>query len=754
MNRPLRDSLYSFATRHMDPIRLANHLAGPKDALPADQIRIIARELWLVFAEHDRWADWYYDQNHLHSSDPHAFFEYVYHRTSSLRAITVLIAWAVKWNGETIAALMELQKRVSSMVRKPPHDRGGTDFDSAAGQTFEWFLPKVMGLDPKVGSLADQLNAIRLMRLNWLTAVWKNRGEDLAITTGAERTILWIRWLIAEDLPRLRSPFGSIEPADPSLKKKYRLGRENFENFNEQAESQFRKLAVNWLELWSRLAFNRMDYKTSRLLWEAMREPTSKLAINSKKSSEPDGDRLNRIQMEIAKTQACESLFSYTFAHDMEQKVVPQQSNAFQSACARLAEMELKVRSSINSPEDQLTPVHRNQILVLEIRTWLLQLLLDAHECRKEGLKYWIGFPLSNVTSDDDIWTGARTYCQEAIDELHSWLSDELAQEPHTRIHHVWLEICRARIELLLNNAMEKRINGGVEYRPDFEKAYSCLDAARSFAKGEPEHRRAIVELYAVQVTMAHAEYFLTKTDPGRDQTSAGRNKLHAALEALGRAQELLRRGRRNTRWWRFFYNLRARIQVWLIWERAHRAQMPSEEQPSRSEEEIQRRFQQKLVRILERVRSGLSAIRHRANLEPRPVLTISDLRRYTRYPFHIWQALYYVGSAATMEETRQHFQRSGGPPKFCEDEEAACLQRYQVLFREQFRNFTESFGLDCESEATLDDLLPRDESPLNHLRLSQVLHKRSVERDVRSYVCVLPVNRFNLYSRNSSGFR
>src|SRR5262249_24841805 len=95
MNRRLRDRVYTENSTHT---KAEDITAGFTGKLKND-LKTLA-QLLLLSLHHDRIARYYYHQTYVMSKDPQAFFEYVYHRVSSIRYLAKL-ALALAWSSDS-----------------------------------------------------------------------------------------------------------------------------------------------------------------------------------------------------------------------------------------------------------------------------------------------------------------------------------------------------------------------------------------------------------------------------------------------------------------------------------------------------------------------------------------------------------------------------------------------------------------------------------------------------------------------------
>lgn len=521
--------------------------------------------------------------------------------------------------------------------------------------TGDWFHPSLKEY-PKQDVDFAGLNEVRLVRLQWLAAVWETSGDDLLVTTGAERVILWIRWLLKRDFTHCCFPVG-----DASLLKapKGASGISNIKpsDFNDKPiRDALASLHANWLKLWVRMAFHRMDYDTAIAVAtqlnhsQQVASPPLRACIRLQPPSDLNLLR-HQAELLILEAKGCSQVFSS----------MPASSDAdrFRAIMDTTREITQKA-DSIKGDYPQL---------YLEAKAWSLQLTLDSLEC--------LSAESTSLCTGD-----LKTVCDRAIDDLHSFRSLAKVDEPLLNVQHMWLMICRARLAIHATSKCESL---------DWNAAYSDLEAARSFAKSGRPHHQAIVELYAAQILIAHAEWFLLA--PERDSTltaecDAAMNKLTGCRAALARARESLRIGRRNTRWWRLYYNLQVTRTIWLVIH-AIRSGPPVQD----AKTETPQRLLVAELKTFQTIRHGLSSIRHRINLEPRPVLSLSQLVSVCRVPASLLRTLFEVGFIRVLQCCPKTKERTAGPS------DADLLERDFEAHAHRFRHSLAEFGLPDDTE-------------------------------------------------------
>ncbi len=766
MSRTIRDEWYRRATIDMSPAWLTLKLGLPDSAtsLPPESIaagspatdteslppvsaraeqrmdqRRIAVELWYVFAEHDRWADWYYLQNHHHSADPHSFFEYVYHRVSSIRALTVLVAWAIRYEAETQDAITQFMLRVEELMKYGSGD--------------QWYLADVHALvqDWKRKSsgdaagihnkaLADRINELRIVRIQWLGAVWLRAGDELEVTTGAERIILWIRWLIAVDLPQMLAP--ASEKMDEALKTCQAAW---WRPFHDSASQHIQSLFQRWIELWQKLAFHRMDYGTAKSLAVRLIELYNKHDKSARmpfKMLWPETPGSQQKQQSVEKQVSacwtflralgCQALFS---AHDIDKQI----KNNAQPSLTQTETID-RVCRELGLWEEHLEQRYqdrKNPDLSLNLRVWRLQIALDGYDCLNVApsvlatLFHQISAETSGKIKYRDAVRVGHDVCGEIQDDLHKWLSAQRFTDADSLIHLVWLQILQARLFVMNAGdiAISRQTSTSVSKNADFEQAYAALEAARSYAMNLLPHRQALVELYATQICLAHVELALASDDR---VLGTGEQKLQAAWASLTRAFEHLRRGRRNTRWWRLYYNLRTQHAVWRLWQYCCSPLILDQSHEGVPgglirDKMIRRNTQREIVRVLRFIRSGLSAIRHRSNLQAEGLLTIQQLKSRAPYPYQLWRALMTIGRWAILR-LKQELEKQADS-----SEDSLFAREVAQMYVSQCVDMTMKLGYVCSEEEILSQHQQLSQNYDRNLSLVDFL-----DDDLRPHLCML----------------
>ena len=646
MNRNLRDGLYSLTTDVCAPDELKNRIEaweGDANAGDNESLQSAVKQLWLLFAEHDRWADWYFDHNHIHSGDPHAFFEYVYHRSTSLRIIAILKRLAFNKNASvaklTAGAIQKVTEDVIQLTR-------GSESPNISGT---WFLQSFNTLsDGLIDQLPDRLRNLQLTRVKWFATVWSKCRGDLANTIGAERILHFLRWILSQDFGQYRSELteGSTGASQDEL------------------EQQLEELKGILVREWQHLAFQRMDYAAA-----------AKIAAFQSVS--------DVLQW---RANGCEAIYPSA-----------RSSSALNPSTCITAIGQLKTLATNKSNSNE-------QQEGLMAGVWALRLGLDAEECTREPAKL-ASLKDAFDTNATGLSAALSNYCEKQLENLHGWLATDPIEHADSSVkNQLWLRICRSRIHLL-----ECTETTAVRH---FEAAYLLLDAARSFAKNQPPHRQGVVELYAGQTLFAHAEFLsLDKVKP-----SAARSKLAAARSAMTRAAAHLRAGRRGTRWWRYYYNLVAKLAIWECLLECQSLKDVSDSGEVLDANEIDR--QNKVVSTLMTVGRGIEGIRSRTYLQATPVSNLKDLKAYAAYPYALCRALYRVGW--TLLEVL--------------DQEG----KYKELWTVQFGNLLALNGL-CNDPSKTKGILDKWAAELRDYPTSCL---REILGESAFEVCLLPWNR------------
>jgi hypothetical protein len=190
MNRELRDRIYSGHSRQTRTEALARILAGePPSAACLAQLLLLA-----LFQ--DAIARYYYFDTFIPSRDPHAFFEYVYHRTSSIRYLTRLVlVLELGRRHPAPPGWSALYARLKGLCEPP--------FDLSANEVFLEAVEK----EPQWQELIDRLNERRAREIASLRLAWSFAARELLVRVPPDQLVSWCQWQIDDDLPKFATRF-------------------------------------------------------------------------------------------------------------------------------------------------------------------------------------------------------------------------------------------------------------------------------------------------------------------------------------------------------------------------------------------------------------------------------------------------------------------------------------------------------------------------------------------------------------------
>src|SRR5262249_10270921 len=131
----LRDTIYGWNSRYTsrsDPERpyqryVKNHEPPPEGEEAVRELQRLLGQAFLLALHHSRIARYYYSENYVQSNDALAFFEYVYHRVSSIRYLAQLLEVLDRYPcGSSVSRqLTEYLAELCKEVFLPDGDRPG-----------------------------------------------------------------------------------------------------------------------------------------------------------------------------------------------------------------------------------------------------------------------------------------------------------------------------------------------------------------------------------------------------------------------------------------------------------------------------------------------------------------------------------------------------------------------------------------------------------------------------------------------------
>ncbi len=188
MNRELRDRTYVRHSQHTRTEAMHDIVGGKAATLEG-----LAQALLLALFQ-DSIARYHYFDTFIPSRDPRAFFEYVYHRVSSIRYLTRLVlALEVGCRRGAPPGWADVYAKLTAVCRKP--------FDLTATEVFQ----EEAADNPR--KLIDALNGRRVREVASLRLAWSFAARELQTRVPAEQLTSWCRWLILDDLPKFETAF-------------------------------------------------------------------------------------------------------------------------------------------------------------------------------------------------------------------------------------------------------------------------------------------------------------------------------------------------------------------------------------------------------------------------------------------------------------------------------------------------------------------------------------------------------------------
>ncbi|OWK46474.1 SIR2 family protein [Fimbriiglobus ruber] len=522
MNRSRRNAIYSHFTNHTSQVRMDEVVRNePNDDHPSGELARknkfgeAVRQTFRAFTEHDCIATTYFE-TYLASKDAAAFFEYVYHRVSSIRYLSKTCVLV----GVDCGAAQQALVKDDWTLRKNPNYG-----DDVGGMLWKDFFANTE-------DLSKQLAAVLQARYEFLLDAWRQSADSLRYQAPAGQIIFWVRWLLSDDFDRMfpEKLAGKI------------------------AGSQSAKLVLQrfLLELWGESAFERMDFYSAAAVFQDLER------------LEETSERKGRASL------ACQRALAYAsaFSGDLD----------YQSAGSGI---------SIDDKPGKLS---------LEARLWKMSAALAALET-----------PI--YTGD-----GKRIiHVTDAIKELRfrntsakyfQYASQHHVENDDLRIANMWIYIQDARL-----SAMQTSLGDS----DNWQEIYKKIDLARALASDSAAHRQGIVELFAGVIVRQHIERLIFVTAPLPNLHFAI-VKVRSLRSILDRARAHLRRGRRNTRWWRLYYRLEIRWALWEIIAIRWQIHLSNTESADRQRETLG--LTPALAKLHETVRIAAAAIRSRLDLD------------------------------------------------------------------------------------------------------------------------------------------
>jgi hypothetical protein len=265
MQRDLRDTIYSLnshSTSRSDPKEpYRRHVANDGPAGEGEDVVRALRPLlgqdFLLAFHHSRIARYYYSENYVQSHDALAFFEYAYHRVSSIRYLAQLLEVFDHYpcgspvSGEFTDYLAGLSKEVFLPKDKRPRWRSRyLDLDRGTKESLREFDEAAQRHDPR--AMRAALGRIRCDEVRSFQLAWRRSRLGLQLTVPAEQLISWCLRIRDHDLNRFllgAAPQGGEN--DPYVEA-VQLVKKGVEQLKDELD-----------DLISRCSFERTDFETS-----------------------------------------------------------------------------------------------------------------------------------------------------------------------------------------------------------------------------------------------------------------------------------------------------------------------------------------------------------------------------------------------------------------------------------------------------------------------------------------------------------
>ncbi|WP_227255071.1 SIR2 family protein [Frigoriglobus tundricola] len=226
MNRELRNEVYDTHSRLAYTTEIHKAIRDKRV-----ETGTLAQLLLLCLHQNAIARNYYFD-TFIPSRDPHAFFEYVYHRVSSIRYLTkaVLVFGRLATTPTELAApdqWKEVYTALSDALRLGA--KGGLDeYHLEAGDVFPGSKAPpafaVTDSPPFFEAIKESLQQRRVQEIRSFRLAWSLADRELLGQVPAEQLISWCDWLIRDDLRRFTTAFwarpdrDSVKPQSDDLK--------------------------------------------------------------------------------------------------------------------------------------------------------------------------------------------------------------------------------------------------------------------------------------------------------------------------------------------------------------------------------------------------------------------------------------------------------------------------------------------------------------------------------------------------------
>jgi SIR2-like domain len=523
---PLEGALYSMPGRFRDTIYSANSSLTETSRFiellttgNLDRPGETAAQLLLLALHHDRIARYYYFDTFLISRDAQEFFEYAYHRVSSIRYLTKLHLVLEHSRGKKEQDLLEWSRKMIEVMQT--NTRLGEGDDSLAGLT----LSKIQAFD----DLCEAVRSRRLREIASLRLAWNLSRDVLQNQVPAEQLIGWCEWIIKDDLPRFETrrylpeqPHSSIPESDKLL----RDWRARCRDLDKAMLGGIAELRNDLYELCARSRLERTDYLGSVVVradqlgaWASTPGCGQLEGLTEQFKAEVEAGQINwetvgrrflapQVEPEVYKRVVA-------FLLDVAECGVGRGDN--------VSDLLQSLKNKIYSTSDPIgflrhrwlvAENHLNHVASLQA-TAAGDRLVRAKQAVAEAL-----IALRPIGSEGNVGTGQPYFHYRSLFLLTRGKAEWMAKETEA-----------------------------------FKRAYQDFELARGRTEGAVDRTfLAEIDLHVAECALAHADWLLGGA--AMRQAEALRQaeaRYRSALGCLRHAYDHLLRGRRNVVWWKQF---------------------------------------------------------------------------------------------------------------------------------------------------------------------------------------------------------
>lgn len=640
MRRLLRDDVYSTNSRRTkteEIKKLASELRATATVDSAMRPRLVhptIQCLLLAFL-HDRIARYYYFDNYIQSRDPFAFFEYVYHRVSSIRYLNKLVILQAIITERSADEWIRVGHACSNALAEVP-----TDFFDVpkSGEGATGLRGEIMALlDPGNDLRSGRgLQRRRLREIRSLRLAWRRCRDPLLRSVPAEQLISWCRWLIEDDLKRfLAGTYGKEIGVEVAA----------IQGLDDVVRDETDELERELYDLCARSYIERSDYDKCIKLRLSQLLSLTRGPGRGDRGDGMDGnpgihddfeDYFARLDRPNESRPWDELLPGEDDHDDRHDRLLLACGWWLDIAECLSAKGERKSFEEALPSPDTITPT----VQLLDRLEKLLERLDDLPVHGPEGgmgvkalrfrgrallAEHWLGMLTFRGSGDlfasryaREIGEKIHKTCRNALVDLRQYDSEDGRGYLELRAQFL---IVRARVQPLLQPV------------PSFDEAYRDLELARGGPSPSDQLLLARADLFAAELALIEADEklaFSAGLRKGRGAESADLLKssklLGEAAAKHGLARGYLRRlprhllaGRRNTVWWRRYFQLLAKYlserNLWIL-ARAVTRRALSPNSPGLRGREVAG-FVRKLRLALHAIRRGLDRNLESVPLDP-----------------------------------------------------------------------------------------------------------------------------------------